>query len=49
MFKAGDSIKALCESCLEIRASTFHYRDYKSTATKKVVHNVLQAFCNTCD
>jgi hypothetical protein len=48
MFKAGCSIKTLCENCLEIRTSTFQYRDYRSTTSKKVFHNVLQAFCNTC-
>ncbi|GEM_PF-5598117 len=49
MFKPGEVIKALCGHCGEIRTSTFHYRDYKSPASKKIVHNVLQAFCIVCN
>lgn len=48
IFKEGENVKAPCAKCSATRLSTFHYRDYKSTSTKKVIHNVLQAFCNFC-
>ena len=49
IFKAGDSQKAVCESCKSLESATFKLRNVPFSDGSGVVKNVLVGVCDQCD
>jgi len=49
LYKVGEKSKAVCESCGQLRATTFRERDVPLSSGKGMVPSVLVAVCDHCD
>lgn len=49
LYKVGEKSKAVCQSCKQLRSSTFQERDVPLSSGKGMVPNVLVAVCDHCD
>ncbi len=49
LYKVGEKSKAVCESCKQLRSTTFQERDVPLSSGKGMVPSVLVAVCNHCD
>ena len=48
-YKIGDKSKAICDSCQQVRTTTFQERDVPLSSGKDCAHDLLVAVCDHCD
>lgn len=49
LYKEGDSSRAICSHCKQLRAITFAQRDVPLSSGKGLVRDVLVGVCDTCN